>query len=95
MKLIFCTDCQDIFKLIKEVRECSCGKCKGKYIDNINAVYNDGIPLGILNRKLGMAVAAQPVAGFGKNFDAFVIPKNVRTLMKIDNFEMVTSEDFE
>ena len=96
MKLIFCPECHDIFKLsTKEVRECDCGKCKGKYVDNLNAVYNDGIPLGILNNKLGMAIANQPTAGYGQNFDAFVIAKNVSSMIKTDNFDQITTEDFE
>jgi hypothetical protein len=87
MKLIFCTYCQDVFKLTKKVKSCECGKCKGKYINNLDAIYNDGIPLGFNNTTLGMAIANQPVAGWGKRFEAFVIAKNVDTLTKTDNIE--------
>jgi hypothetical protein len=87
MKLIFCPDCQDVFKLTKKVKSCECGKCKGKYINNIDAIYNDGIPLGFNNTTLGMAIANQPVAGWGKRFEAFVIARNVKTLTKTDNIE--------
>jgi hypothetical protein len=87
MKLIFCPDCQDVFKLTKKVKSCECGKCKGKYINNIDAIYNDGIPLGFNNTTLGMAIASQPVAGWGKRFEAFVIAKNVETMTKTDNIE--------
>lgn len=87
MKLLFCPDCQDVFKLTKKVKTCECGRCKGKYIDNINAIYNDGIPLGFNNTTLGMAIAAQPVAGWGKKFEAFVIPRNSPTLTKTDHID--------
>ena len=40
--------------------------------------------MGFNNQSLGMACAAQPVAGWGKKFDAFVIPKNVPTMVKTD-----------
>ena len=84
MKLIFCPDCQDVFKLSKKLRSCECGKCSGKYINNLEAVYNNGIPLGFNNQSLGMACAAQPVAGLGKKFEAFVIARNVPTMVKTD-----------
>lgn len=88
MKLIFCPDCHDVFKLIpNKVRHCDCGKCKGKLVDKINAVYNEGIPLGFYNPSLGMACANQPIAGWGRRFEAFVIPKNADTLVKTDNID--------
>ena len=87
MKLIFCPDCQDVFKLAKTLRSCECGKCSGKYINNLDAVYNNGIPLGFNNQSLGMACAAQPVAGWGKKFEAFVIARNVPTMIKTDHLD--------
>jgi len=87
MKLLFCPDCKDVFRLTKKVRSCECGKCKGKYINNIDAIYNEGIPLGFDNTSLGMACAAQPIAGWGKKFEAFVIPKNVQSMTKTDNID--------
>lgn len=58
MKLMFCPDCWDIFKLTtKEARECSCGKVKGKYLDNVRAVSNgEGFCLAIGNGSLQMAI---------------------------------------
>ena len=53
MKLIFCPDCQDVFKLDFEFRTCKCGKSSGRYIDNTNAVVNGyGISLAIGNGSL-------------------------------------------
>ena len=43
MKLLFCPDCKDVFKLQKVVKSCLCGKCSGRYINNLDAVYNEGI----------------------------------------------------
>ena len=88
MKLIFCPDCQDVFKLAKTLRSCECGKCSGKYINNLEAVYNNGIPMGFNNQSLGMACAAQPVAGWGKKFEAFVIARNVPTMVKTDYLDL-------
>lgn len=85
MKLIFCKLCQDVFKLsTSEVRECSCGKCSGKYTDELNAWYkgDNAVPLGFANSTLGMAVANQPLEGWGKRFEAFVIPIKCLTFKK-------------
>ena len=87
MKLLFCPDCQDVFKLQKTVKSCLCGKCKGKYVNNLEAIYNDGIPIGFNNTTLGMVIANQPIAGQGRKFEAFVIPKNAPTLIKTDNID--------
>lgn len=87
MKLILCKDCWDVVKLsTKEVRSCACGKCKGQYTDDLNAWYSGepAIPLGIDNFDLARAQANQPEKGFGKNFNAFVIPKECSTFKKID-----------
>jgi len=61
MKLLFCPQCQDVFKLQKQVKSCQCGKCSGRYLNNLDAVYNDGIPIGFDNTSLGMAIANQLV----------------------------------
>lgn len=81
MKLIFCKKCQDVFRLIPEVRFCQCGKCAGLYLDEINAVYTGkpAYPLGINNQTLVQALENQPKTGMGECFEAFVIPKECRT----------------
>ena len=41
MKLLFCEKCEDLFKLdIGKLRTCSCGRVKGKYVNNSEAVVN-------------------------------------------------------
>lgn len=86
MKLILCKNCEDIVRLRKEERFCKCGKCSGKYTDNLNAWYKGGddvIPLGFANSSFISALRNQPKEGWGKNFTAFVIPENCDTFKKI------------
>jgi len=53
MKLLFCDKCDDLFKLGFELRSCSCGYVKGKYIDSLNAEVNgNGYSLAIGNGSL-------------------------------------------
>jgi hypothetical protein len=41
MKLLYCDSCQDVFKLDYDVRECKCGKVRGRYNeDGYTAVTN-------------------------------------------------------
>ncbi len=54
MKLLFCEDCYDVFKLdTDEERACKCGKVTGHYVNNMEAVTNGkGISLAIGNGSL-------------------------------------------
>jgi len=54
MKLLFCEDCWDIFKLDTEIRKCRCGKVSGCYeSDETNARVNgEGISIAIGNGSL-------------------------------------------
>lgn len=58
MKLLFCKDCWDIFKLDTELRQCKCGKVKGKYLsDNLTAEISEtAISLAIGNGSLARAI---------------------------------------
>jgi hypothetical protein len=58
MKLLFCPDCWDVIKLESEIRKCKCGKCSGKYLENLhNAVTNgEGICLAFNNSSLTSAI---------------------------------------
>lgn len=61
MKLIFCDRCQDVFKLTTgEIRECSCGYCRGKYLpDGGHAVTNGkGLCLAFANTSVIEALLA-------------------------------------
>lgn len=95
MKLILCLECTDIIRLTKEYKTCDCGKCGGKYTDDINAVYfGNAQPIGIGNTSLLKAIKLQeienrehknkPVCCEGVPFNAFCIPENATTLKKIE-----------
>lgn len=85
MKLLLCPECSDIFNLQAHVKTCGCGQARGQYIDNLNAVYSGGIPLGFANTTFLEAVANQPQAGDGKTFTAFVIPVMCPTFKELPN----------
>ena len=86
MKLILCRSCQDVFKLSTEkVRTCACGKCAGVYLDAVNALYSgdDAVPIGFGNTTLVYALMNQPANGVGKEFTAFVIPRQCDSMKKV------------
>jgi hypothetical protein len=97
MKLLFCLDCFDIVKLIHTERTCSCGKSKGMYIDNINAIYSGNAKLlGFSNTSFTNAVKEQNKRDSnetfkhvyanlgGAEFTAFVIPESAKSINKTD-----------
>lgn len=56
-------------------KQCTCGKTKGKYLDNLYAEYTGPcVPLGFNNYSFHAAISNQPSSGLGSRFDAFVIP---------------------
>ena len=62
MKLIFCKNCWDVFKLtVGELRACGCGRCVGQYDDNRHtAVTNgEGYALAIGNGSLLDAIRGE------------------------------------
>ena len=70
VRLIFCTNCQDIYKLDRDIRRCKCGKTEGQS-DGLNATYKgaNAIPLGFENREFVDAIQDQPREGLGKTFE--------------------------
>jgi len=57
MKLLYCPDCNSVFNLTLEEKECSCGKCKGRYVDFLNAETNgEGICLAMVNSDILHAI---------------------------------------
>jgi len=86
MKLLYCPVCNSVFNLVVgEWKQCKCGKAGGYYLDNFQAMYNGGIPLGFNSYTLVDAVGGQPEKGMGRRFEAFVIPKECPTMKKIGN----------
>ena len=82
MKLVFCKECQDIFKLDFETRYCKCGKSSGKYLNTIDAVYSGefAVPIGINNRQLANAVFNPHTDT--RDFNAFVFDDNYSKFKK-------------
>lgn len=38
MKLLYCTNCHDLFKLVrKKIRRCKCGRVRGRYLNKKDA----------------------------------------------------------
>lgn len=85
MKLLLCRNCGDIFPLLKQHRECSCGETYGKYLDDLNAEYcgDHAVPLGFANSTFLKALREQPARGMGVEFTAFVIAKECKTMKKV------------
>jgi len=85
MKLLFCTKCCDFFSLSLKEKTCTCKQSGGKYLDGFNAVYwGEAIPLGISNNSFVDALQNQPKDGWGRRFEAFVIPKECEVFIKKD-----------
>lgn len=89
MKLILCKECQDVVRLMPEKRSCKCGKCSGKYVDSINAIYSGelAVPLGFNNRILVNSVNKFTLSGFGLDFTAFVISSDCNTFKLVDDIK--------
>lgn len=86
MKLLFCTECYDVFNLVLDKeKSCSCGKTRGKYIDNLNAVYYGcGVPMGFNNSEFIKSMVKQKRYGSGEDFKAFAISNDSPTFIKKD-----------
>lgn len=83
MKLVFCPECRDVFRLwMGEVRHCHCGASWGRYLDDdlTGKIGGRAIPLCIPNDELDAAIARRPESGDGRAFAAFVIPRRCDTV---------------
>jgi len=95
MKLLMCTECNDIFNLKYKTKACTCGKTEGRYVDDLNATYSGpAIPIGFANtsfleacrRQTFMNIIEQDsknVCCDGEEFTAFIIPEWATSLEKI------------
>jgi predicted nucleic acid-binding Zn-ribbon protein len=79
MKLLFCTNCRDVFNLRSEEKRCGCGNVKGRYVNDNDAIYSGdtAIALGFSNTSLNVAVRSPG------NFDAFVFKSGSPTFKKV------------
>lgn len=86
MKLLRCTECLDVFNLTMQEKACSCGKTKGKYIDNLYAQYSGPCaPIGFDNNTFYNAIRNQSQEGSGVEFLAFIIPKECPTMERLSS----------
>lgn len=87
MKLLFCKNCEDVFKLHSEIKKCKCGLTYGRYLDENNGEYYGeyAIPLGFNNYNFATGIINQPLFGRGLVFEAFIIPKTCKSFIKKDN----------
>jgi hypothetical protein len=89
MKLLLCPDCTDVFNLTSRLKSCRCGKARGVYVNDVDAVYSDGVPLGFANSSFLKAVIEPPKIGRGKEFTAFVIPAQCPTFMHMPDHRLL------
>jgi hypothetical protein len=91
MKLIYCNNCQDVFRLHKTTETCLCSESGGHYKeDGVNVViYGPCKPIGFKKDEFSSALENQPENGEGRKFYSCVISKNVLGI------EHVNSEDYE
>ena len=96
MKMVLCTKCFDVIKIIEKPRWCSCGVCSAVLTDSVNArVYGGAaaVVLGFENTSLAEAIVAQRskgdlgslhgVAVKGRRFDAFIMPDSAATVCRV------------
>lgn len=77
MKLIFCEECWDIFKMAMESRSCACGKCTGRYLEDGHKAETNGrgVQLAIGNGSLLNAIAGMrrhESEGIGHDKEAYI-----------------------
>ncbi len=62
MKLIYCQDCHDLFKLSLTMRTCECGHVYGRYVNNQDAeVSEDAVSIVIGNTHLRASIEAMQI----------------------------------
>ena len=84
MKLLYCPTCHDIYNIKHEPKTCLCGATSGMYRSDGLTVDVGGNPvvLGIHNTSFVAAIRNIPLEGMGKEFTAFVVPKNCDRVKK-------------
>jgi hypothetical protein len=85
MKLLYCTQCHDVFSLRVEPQKCHCGLSDGYYLSNERDAHYYGpcVPLGFNNASfLTAARANREGRHTGIEFKAFVIPYPCNTVME-------------
>ena len=90
MKLLYCTECADLFSLSAKERRCSCGRSGGRYLDDRGAeIWGAAVPVGIDNRSFDAALRRQWFADRdgdqieGSIFSAWIMPAAAGTIKKL------------
>ena len=79
MKLLFCKECQDLFKLSRDQKACDCGESSGRYLeDGLHAeVSGPCLLLGMDNNSLLRALRYRRAGGIDSmDLDAFLIAED-------------------
>lgn len=86
MKLLMCPHCSDLFNLVLgREKVCSCGKTRGKYVDQLNAIHSgDGMLLGINSPQFINALRLMKFDNKSTDFTAFTIHNDCKTFVKKD-----------
>jgi hypothetical protein len=85
MKLLYCNECGDIIKLkYRKVSFCQCARAWGIYVNTLDAVHYNGVPIGIENKSFFAALEKRPSKGAGRIFKAFVIPEDCETITQAE-----------
>ena len=95
MKLIYCSNCKDIYNLNYKMKSCSCGKTKGIYVDRDNVLYGGDFAtcLGLDNNGIAVALENQRLDGYAVRFDSYVCALFCDSTIKIDGFENITEKE--
>ena len=97
MKLLLCNRCGSMFNLASITKMCSCGRVKGRYTDNLNAIYTgkSAVAFCIGNGSFDNACREQnykdktdPEAFHGSRFDSWICPANSDTFLRKDDKEL-------
>lgn len=90
MKLLYCTECEDLVKfgLAGSWRSCGCGRSAGRYLEDGHhaEIRGECVPVGVNNTELAIALAARPnwKRDKGIKVHAFVIPEDCHTITRVD-----------
>jgi len=92
MKLIHCTECQDIYNVTQDIKRCSCGKTVAFHVNYENIFYGgeSAVCLGIDNNALVLAEHIRVLDGFAPRFDSYVTALWCESTIKIRKMETMT-----
>ena len=86
MKLLYCTECDNIVKLKFDYpKECACGSVGGQYLDKVNIEYwGNPILIGFANESFKRAVEKVPWPTWGVEFIAFIFSPEASSVRKVE-----------